>query len=60
MMAEADFDSSMSLAAAMGLRRCIHGARFPCAQCRASRSQDEATTGQRLTDRELEERYAKD
>ncbi len=29
---------------------CIHGERFPCAQCRANRSHNEASTGRRLTE----------
>ena len=53
MMATADFATTMSLSAAMGLLPCIHGGRFPCQQCLASRR-----TGQAITDAEFERQYS--
>ena len=38
-------------------KRCIHGAAFPCAQCKANRSWNEAATRQKLTEPEFEARY---
>lgn len=57
MMANANFDRCFSLSAAMGLLRCIHGNEFPCAQCKANRSWNEAATGNALTDAEFEKAY---
>lgn len=58
MMTNADGEAVMSLDAAMGLRRCLHGGVFPCAQCLANRRWNELATGIKLTDREFEEQYA--
>lgn len=57
-MAGANFEGTESLAAAMGRVRCIHGEKFPCAQCRANRHTNEAATGKKLSEREFEETYA--
>ncbi len=57
-MANADFDQAMSLAAAMGLIHCIHGCWFPCAQCLENRHWNEAATGKKLTEAEFEAIYA--
>jgi hypothetical protein len=56
-MAQANLETSFSLAAAMGLERCLHGGTFPCLQCHANRRWNEAATGQRLTDSEFETEY---
>ena len=58
-MASGDFDSAMSLSAAMGLRRCVHGETFPCEQCNANRRWNEVATGKKLTDAEFEREYCK-
>lgn len=60
MMANADFETTQSLSAAMGLLRCIHGCEFPCAQCVANRRWNEMATGKVLTEREFETRYTQE
>ncbi len=57
-MANADFSAVPCLSAAMGLRRCIHGCQFPCAQCRANRINSEHSTGRKLSDVDFELLYA--
>jgi hypothetical protein len=37
--------------------RCIHGAPFPCAQCKANRRWNEAATRKKLTEAEFEAIY---
>ncbi len=38
--------------------QCIHGGIFPCAQCKANRSWNQAATGNTLTEEEFRDRYA--
>jgi len=59
-MAAADFGAVSSLAASMGLLRCIHGGGFPCAQCRANRGWNEAATGCKLSEAEFEAQYTRE
>ncbi len=56
-MTAADFNAVPSLAAAMGLRRCVHGSVFPCLQCLANRRWNELATDRRLTETEFEAKY---
>lgn len=58
MVAEARPEEHLSLPAAMGLLRCVHGGEFPCGQCQANRGWNEQATGHRLTEGEFERRYA--
>ncbi len=56
MVASAKTDG-FSLAASMGLLRCLHLSPFPCLQCHANRRWNEAATGKKLTDAEFESIY---
>jgi hypothetical protein len=56
-MANADFDTGLSLSAAMGLLRCIHGEEFPCCQCKANRAWNEASARKKMTEAEFEALY---
>lgn len=56
-MASADYERVVSLSAAMGLVRCIHGEVFPCAQCVSNRKWNEGA-GIVLSEAEFERRYA--
>ena len=38
-MANANFDTRMSLSAAMGFLRCVHGGTFPCPLCGACKGE---------------------
>jgi hypothetical protein len=57
-MAGADFEAAFSMEAALGQRLCIHAQTFPCRQCKSNRRWNEAATGEKLTEREFERRYA--